>query len=80
MKIRRRTEEHAQFFGLMEKPKPTAKPKPKGIKDMGWVNGCWQAIAVNHQKDTVTVMSTPRHTFGVSLADAFANANMEVLP
>jgi len=47
---------------------------------MGWVNGCWQAIAVNHQKDTVAV-STPRHTtFGVSVADAIAIANMEVLP
>jgi len=44
---------------------------------MGFVNGCWQAIAVNHQKDTVMV-STPRHTFGVSVADAFAN--MEVQP
>jgi hypothetical protein len=76
----RRTQEHAQFFALMEKPKPIAKSKPKGIKDMGWVNGCWQAIAVNHQKDTVAV-STPRHTtFGVSVADAIANANMEVLP
>ena len=47
--------------------------------DIGWVNGCWQVIAVNHQKDTVMV-STPRRTFGVSVADAFANASMEVLP
>jgi hypothetical protein len=78
MKTKRRTEEHAQFFGLMEKPK-TTKPKPKGLKDMGWVNGCWQAIAVNHQKDT-TMVSTPHHTFGVSLAEAFANVSMEVLP
>jgi hypothetical protein len=74
----RRTEQHSAFFALIEKSNPT-KPKPKGIKDMGWINGCWQAIAVNHQKDTVMV-STPRHTFGVSLADAFANANMEVQP
>ena len=77
MKTNRRTQDHAQFFALIEKPAPIAKPKPKGMKDMGFVNGCWQAIAVNHQKDTVMV-SPPRHTFGVSLADAFAN--MEVLP
>ena len=61
----------------MEKSNPIAKPKPKGIKDMGWINGCWQAIAVSQQKDTV-VVSTPRHTFGVSVANAFAN--MEVQP
>jgi hypothetical protein len=73
----RRTEQHSAFFALIEKSNPIAKPKPKGVKDMGFVNGCWQAIAVNHQKDTVMV-STPRHTFGVSVADAFAN--MEVQP
>ena len=76
--MKRRTQEHSAFFALMEKkPATVAKPKPKGIVDMGYVNGCWQAIAVNHQKDTV-VVSTPRHTFGVSVADAFAN--MEVQP
>lgn len=46
---------------------------------MGFINGCWQAIAVNHQKDTVMV-STTRQPFGVSLADALANASMEVQP
>jgi hypothetical protein len=73
----RRTEQHSAFFALIEKSNPIAKPKPKGVKDMGFINGCWQAIAVNHQKDTF-VVSTPRHTFGVSVADAFAN--MEVQP
>ena len=77
--MKRRTELHAQFFGLMEKSTRRPITKPKGIKDMGFVNGCWQAIAVNHQKDT-SMVSTPRHTFGVSVADAFANANMEVQP
>ena len=77
MKIKRRTELHAQFFGLMEKSTHRPITTPKGIKDMGFVNGCWQAIAVNHQKDT-SMVSTPRHTFGVSVADAFAN--MEVQP
>lgn len=46
---------------------------------MGFVNGCWQAIAVNQQKDTIVVSAT-RQPFGVSLADALANANVEVKP
>jgi hypothetical protein len=75
----RRTQEHARFFGLMEESTHRPIAKPKGIKDMGFVNGCWQAIAVNQQKDTVMVGS-PRHTFGVSVAVALANASMEVLP
>ena len=77
MKTNRRTEEHARFFGLMEKSTHRPIAKPKGIKDMGWINGCWQAIAVSQQKDTVMV-STTCQPFGVSVANAFAN--MEVQP
>lgn len=71
----RRTQEHAQFFALIE----SNIVKPRVITDMGFLNGCWQEIAVTNRTPIVTSV-TAHQAFGVSLADAFANANMEVLP
>jgi hypothetical protein len=67
--MKRRTEQHAQFFALIERN----IVKPNVIKDMGWLNGCWQEIASTKRTPIVTSV-TARAPFGVSLADAFANA------
>lgn len=76
MKIKR-TEQHAQFFALIEQN----IVKPRVITDMGFVNGCWQEIAITTKGTPVVSNVTARHqAFGVSVADAFANANVEVLP
>jgi len=64
--MKRRTTEHAQFFALLEEN----IVKPKVIKDMGWINGCWQEIAVTRNTPVVTSV-TARQPFGVSLAEAF---------
>ena len=69
MKIKR-TEQHAQFFALIE----SNIVKPRVITDMGWINGCWQEIAITKNTPIVSNIAT-RQPFGVSLADAFANAN-----
>ena len=73
MKIKRRTEEHSAFFALIE----SNIVKPRVITDMGWINGCWQEIAITKQTPIVSSIAT-RQPFGVSVADAFAN--MEVQP
>jgi hypothetical protein len=74
MKIKR-TEQHSAFFALMNKK----HVKPRVVTDMGFVNGCWQEIAITTKGTPVVSNVTARHqAFGVSLADAFAN--MEVLP
>ena len=65
----RKTKEHARFFALIE----SNIIKPNVIKDMGWINGCWQEIASTKNTPIVTSV-TARAPFGVSLADAFANA------
>lgn len=65
----KRTEEHARFFALIEQN----IAKPQVIKDMGWLNGCWQEIASTRRTPIVTSI-TAREPFGVSLEDAFANA------
>ena len=74
MKIKR-TEQHAQFFALIEQN----IVKPRVITDMGFLKGCWQEIAITKNTPIVSNIAT-RQPFGVSLADAFANANVEVLP
>ena len=75
MKIKR-TEQHAQFFALIE----SNTIKPRVITDMGWLNGCWQEIAITKGTPVVSNVTARHQAFGVSLADAFANANMEVRP
>ena len=75
MKIKRRTEEHSAFFALIE----SNIVKPRVITDMGWINGCWQEIAITKQTPIVSSIAT-RQPFGVSVADAFAIANVEVQP
>jgi hypothetical protein len=70
-----RTAQHAQFFALIEQN----IVKPRVITDMGFLKGCWQEIAITKNTPIVSSVAT-RQPFGVSLADAFANANMEVLP
>jgi hypothetical protein len=62
----RRTTEHARFFALIEKN----ITKPQVIKDMGWLNGCWQEIAITKHTPIVSSVTT-RQPFGVSLAEAF---------
>jgi hypothetical protein len=62
----RRTTEHARFFALIEKN----ITKPQVIKDMGWLNGCWQEIAITKHTPVVSSVTT-RQPFGVSLAEAF---------
>jgi hypothetical protein len=65
----RKTQEHARFFALIERN----IVKPNVIKDMGWINGCWQEIASVKRTPIVTSV-TARAPFGVSLENAFANA------
>ena len=65
MKIKR-TEQHAQFFALIERN----LTKPQVIKDMGWLNGCWQEIAITKNTPIVTSV-TARAPFGVSMEEAF---------
>jgi hypothetical protein len=68
----RRTTEHARFFALIEKN----ITKPQVIKDFGWINGCWQEIAVTRNTPVVTSV-TARQPFGVSLAEAFAKGGVK---
>ena len=65
----RNTKEHERFFALIERN----ITKPQVIKDMGWLNGCWQEIASTKRTPIVTSV-TARAPFGVSLENAFANA------
>lgn len=65
----RKTQEHAQFFALIE----SNIVKPNVIKDFGWINGCWQEIASTKHTPIVTSV-TARTPFGVSLAEAFKQA------
>lgn len=69
MKRKRKTEEHAPFFALIEQN----ITKPQVIKDMGWINGCWQEIASTKRTPIVTSI-TAREPFGVSVAEAFKQA------
>jgi hypothetical protein len=64
--MKRRTEEHSAFFALIERN----IVKPNVIKDMGFINGCWQEIASVKRTPIVTSV-TARAPFGVSLAEAF---------
>jgi hypothetical protein len=62
----RKTKEHARFFALIEKN----IVKPNVIKDMGWLNGCWQEIASTKRTPIVSSVTT-RQPFGVSMEQAF---------
>jgi hypothetical protein len=64
--MQRHTQKHSAFFALIE----TNIVKPKVIKDMGWLNGCWQEIAVTRNTPVVTSV-TARQPFGVSMEQAF---------
>jgi hypothetical protein len=64
--MKRRTIEHARFFALIE----SNISKPQVIKDMGWLNGCWQEIAITKHTPIVSSITT-RQPLGVSLAEAF---------
>jgi hypothetical protein len=62
----RKTTEHARFFALLE----SNISKPQVIKDMGWLNGCWQEIASTKRTPIVSSV-TARQPFGVSMEEAF---------
>ena len=64
--MKRRTEEHSAFFALIERN----IVKPNVIKDMGFINGCWQEIASTRRTPIVTSVTT-RAPFGVSMEEAF---------
>jgi len=64
--MKRRTEEHSAFFALIE----SNIVKPNVIKDMGFINGCWQEIASTKRTPIVTSV-TARSPFGVSMEEAF---------
>jgi hypothetical protein len=70
--MKRRTTEHARFFALLE----SNISKPQVIKDMGWLNGCWQEIAITKHTPIVSSV-TARQFFGVSLAEAFAKGGVK---
>lgn len=70
--MKRRTQEHAQFFALIERN----IVKPNVIKDMGWLNGCWQEIASTKSTPIVTSV-TARTPFGVSIAEAFKQVEVK---
>ncbi len=62
----RNTQKHSVFFALIERN----IVKPHVIKDMGWINGCWQEIASVKRTPIVTSV-TARAPFGVSMEEAF---------